>query len=165
MPEPYRICFVCLGNICRSPMAEVVTRSLLEEAELGDRVTVASTGTGDWHIGNPANPGSVRALAARGYDASRHRAQQLTSDRLADYDLLVGLDTANLSDIERLLRRTQPEHRPEVALLRDFVPGGEHGLGVPDPYGMGDAAFQHALDLVEEACRGLIAELGIRLLR
>ncbi|MDQ3476253.1 MAG: low molecular weight phosphotyrosine protein phosphatase [Actinomycetota bacterium] len=165
MAAPYRICFVCLGNICRSPMAEIVTRALLEEAGLGERVTVASTGTGDWHVGNPANPGSVRALAARGYDGSRHRAAQLTAPGLADYDLLVGLDTANVSDMERLLRRTQSEHRPEVALLLDFVPGGERGLGVPDPYGMGDDAFQHALDLVEEACRGLIAELGSRLLR
>ncbi len=140
-------------------MAEVVTRSLLEEAELGDMVTVASTGTGDWHIGNPANPGSLRALAARGYDASRHRAQQLTSDRLADYDLVVGLDTANLSDIERLLHRQGTEHRPAVALLRDFAPDGERGLGVPDPYGMGDEAFEHALDLVEQACRGLVFHL------
>ncbi len=146
-------------------MAEVVTRALLEEAGLAGRVAVASTGTGDWHIGNPAHPGSVRALAARGYDASPHRAQQLTANRLADYDLLVGLDAANLSDIARLLHRRGTEHRPEVALLRDFAADGERGLGVPDPYGMGDDAFEHALDLVEDACRGLIADLGHRLQR
>lgn len=156
---PYRVCFVCLGNICRSPMAEVVTRSLLAGAGLADRVIVSSTGTGDWHIGGPADPGSLRALAARGYDGSRHRARQLTADGLADYDLLVGLDTANLGDIERLLGRRDAAHRPEVALLRDFVPDGAPGLGVPDPYGLGEAAFECALDLVEEACRGLVAHL------
>jgi len=144
-------------------MAEIVTRSLIAEAGLDDRVTVGSTGTGDWHIGNPANAGSVRALSARGYDGSRHRAQQLTAANLADYDLLIGLDTANVADVERLLQRQNDERRPQAALLRDFAPGGPPGLGVPDPYGMGDDAFEHALDLVEDACRGLVDHLRIRL--
>jgi len=141
-------------------MAEVVTRFLIDEAGLAEYVTLSSTGTGDWHIGNPANPGSIQALAARGYDGSRHRARQLTSDRLADYDLLIGLDTANLRDIEALFLGRAETDRPEVALLRDYVPDGAHGLGVPDPYGQGAKAFEHALDLVEEACRGLVARLG-----
>ncbi|MDQ3733273.1 MAG: low molecular weight phosphotyrosine protein phosphatase [Actinomycetota bacterium] len=162
---PYRICFVCLGNICRSPMAEIVTRSLLDEAGLGEQITVRSTGTGDWHIGNAANPGSVRALAARGYDASRHRARQLTATDVADYDLLIGLDSANLRDIEDLFRGRAVADRPEVALLRDFVPDGARGLGVPDPYGQGAEAFEHTLDLVEEACRGLVEHLRGRFSR
>ncbi|CAN5363895.1 low molecular weight protein-tyrosine-phosphatase [soil metagenome] len=144
-------------------MAEVVTRALLDEAGLGEKVIVSSTGTGDWHIGSPANPGSVRALSARGYDGSQHRARQLTSDRLADYDLLIGLDTANIADIGALLDLRDLPDRPEVALLLDFVPDGAPGLGVPDPYGMSDAAFEHALDLVEQACRGLVEHLTARL--
>lgn len=161
---PYRICFVCLGNICRSPMAEVVTRSLLADAGLADRATVSSTGTGNWHIGKSAHSGSVRALAARGYDGSRHRAQQLTTEKLADYDLLVALDTANVIDIETLFDKWGFGERPKVRLLRDYAlrddaPEGALGLGVPDPYGLGDDAFDHALDLVEEACAGLVERL------
>ena len=175
----YRICFVCLGNICRSPMAEVVTRSLLDDAGLADRITVSSAGTGNWHVGRSADPGSVRALAARGYDGSRHRAEQLTIEKLADYDLLVGLDTANVIDIEALFNKWGFAERPEVRLLRDYTlrddalrddaprddalrddaPHSAPGLGVPDPYGLGDDAFDHALDLVEEACAGLVEGL------
>lgn len=143
-------------------MAEVVTQRLIDDAGLADRVAVASTGTGDWHIGRPADAGSVRALAVRGYDGSRHRAQQLSAAGLADYDLLVGLDTANVSDIQDLLGRQVADDLPEVALLRDFAPGGAAGLGVPDPYGMSDDAFEHALDLVEQACRGLVEDLKKR---
>jgi len=165
MSSPYRICFVCLGNICRSPMAEMVTRALITEAGLSEQIQVSSTGTGDWHIGNPANPGSVRALAARGYDASRHRARQLTAADVADYDLLIGLDSANLSDIDDLFDGRDTAGRPEVALLRDFAPDGPRGLGVPDPYGQGALAFEQALDLVEEACRGLVEELAARFSR
>lgn len=146
-------------------MAEAVTRCLLAEAGLADRVTVASTGTGDWHIGNAAHPGSVRALAARGYDGSQHRARQLTAPRIADYDLLIALDTANVKDIEDLFERQDTADRPEVALLLDFVGGGAPGQGVPDPYGMGADAFDHALDLVEQACRGLVGHLADRVER
>jgi len=160
----YRICFVCLGNICRSPMAEVVTRSLLDDAGLADRITVSSAGTGNWHVGRSADPGSVRALAARGYDGSRHRAEQLTIEKLADYDLLVGLDTENVIDIEALFDKGGFAERPEVRLLRDYAlrddaPEGALGLGVPDPYGVGDDAFDHALDLIEAACAGLVERL------
>lgn len=165
---PYRICFVCLGNICRSPMAEFVTRALLEESGLADRVTVSSTGTGDWHIGNPANSGSVRALAGRGHDASQHRARQLTAQMLGDYDLLIGLDTANISDIQRMLARMRAADAadpPDLALLRDFAADGAPGQSVPDPYGQDAPAFEHTLDLVEQACNGLVADLEERFSR
>ncbi len=149
-------------------MAEFVTRALLEESGLADRVTVSSTGTGDWHIGNPANPGSVRALAGRGYDASRHRARQLTAAMLGDYDLLVGLDSANMSDIQRLVARigaADPADPPDLALLRDFAADGAPGQSVPDPYGQDAPAFEHTLDLVERACRGLVDHLSERFAR
>lgn len=162
MSRPYRLCFVCLGNICRSPMADAVTTALLAEAGLADRVRVASTGTGSWHVGGPADPGSVQALAGRGYDGSMHRAAQLTADRIADFDLLVALDRANLRDINRLLDRAVGQHRPEVALLRDYDPDSAAGQDVPDPYGMGPDAFDEVLDLVVAACRGLVAALAER---
>jgi len=143
-------------------MAEVVTRRLLDSAGLSDRIEVSSTGTGDWHIGGPANPGSVRALSKRGYDVSRHRARQLTEPLLADFDLLVALDCANVRDIEHLLDSRAAAERPEVALLRDFAPGERSGLDVADPYGQDDAAFDQTLDVVEQSCHGLVDHLSER---
>ena len=143
-------------------MAEVVTRRLLDSSGLSDRIEVSSTGTGDWHIGGPANPGSVRALSKRGYDVSRHRARQLTEPLLADFDLLVALDCANVRDIEHLLDSRAAAERPEVALLRDFAPGERSGLDVADPYGQDDAAFDQTLDVVEQACHGLVDHLSER---
>ena len=95
---PYRIAFVCLGNICRSPMADVILSSLVEEAGLGDRVEVTSCGTGDWHLGHEMDKRAAAELVARGYDASAHRAQQWQAAWL-DRDLVLAMDEKNLADI------------------------------------------------------------------
>src|SRR4051794_15435385 len=100
--SPYRIVFVCLGNICRSPIAEVVMRSLVGEAGLRDRVEVASAGTGDWHVGRRADERTVDVLARHGYDGSRHRARQFEKDWLDRYDLVLALDRSNLADLRAL---------------------------------------------------------------
>ena len=92
----YRICVVCLGNICRSPTAEVVLREELDRAGLGGRVTVESAGTGDWHIGGPMDSGARAELARRGYDGSAHVARQITADWRGAYDLFVVMDRMNL---------------------------------------------------------------------
>jgi protein-tyrosine phosphatase len=159
--DPYRISFVCLGNICRSPIAEVVLRSLLaEEPALRDRVAVSSAGTGDWHVGGPMDPGSAAVLTARDLDPTTHRAQQMTVDLVGDFDLLVGLDTRNVAALEEMVG---DRRRPLVALLRDFDPDGEPGESVPDPYG-GDAEdFETVYAQVEAACRGLIDRLPVLL--
>jgi protein-tyrosine phosphatase len=159
--DPYRICFVCLGNICRSPIAEVVLRSLLDQHdELRDRVLVSSAGTGDWHVGGPMDRGSAAVLTARGLDPSTHRAQQMTADLIGDFDLLVGLDSANVAALEEMVG---DRRRPLVALLRDFDPDGEPGQSVPDPYG-GDAEdFETVYAQVDAACRGLIDRLPVLL--
>ncbi len=146
-------------------MAEVVTRTLLDKAGLADGIEVSSTGTGDWHVGGSANQGSVRALGLRGYDITHHRARQLTEPLLAELDLLVALDSANLRDIEHLLYGCTFAARPEVALLRDYAPGGRSGLDVADPYGQDDAAFDRTLDVVEQACHGLVDHLSERFAR
>src|SRR4051794_1763965 len=129
--DPYRVVFVCLGNICRSPMAEVVLRSKLEAEGLGGSVVVSSAGTGDWHIGEGADRRTVAALSARGYDASRHRARQFEKDWFDDNDLVVALDRSNLHE----LRAMAPlDRRDEVVLLRSFEPHAGADLDVPDPY-------------------------------
>ena len=128
LPDPrpgearYRICVVCLGNICRSPTAEVVLRDELERAGLGAQVTVESAGTGDWHIGGPMDPGARAELARRGYDGSAHVARQISASWQGGYDLFVVMDRKNLASLRADVRRDAgagPD--PADAVIR---PGG-----------------------------------------
>src|SRR6476619_6997511 len=112
--SPYRIAFVCLGNICRSPIAKVVMRSLVDEAGLGDRVQVASAGTGDWHVGRRADERTLDVLTSHGYDGSRHRARQFEKDWFDDDDLVLALDRSNLADLQAL---AAPDQVDKVQLL------------------------------------------------
>lgn len=156
---PYRICFVCLGNICRSPMAAVVMRKLV--AERGLDVQVDSAGTGSWHIGGGANPPAVQALSRRGYDGSTHVARQFGPTDFADYDLVIGLDRHNVADLRRLA--PDRDQATKIVLLRDFDPIAAAGdRDVADPYGGPDDDFDHALDLVTAACAGLLDRLPLR---
>jgi protein-tyrosine phosphatase len=147
-----RVCFVCLGNICRSPIAEVVMRSLLDEARLGDRVEVASAGTAEWHVGKRADARSLDVLSRNGYDGSAHRARQFERSWFDDYDLVLALDRSNLADLEAL---ASPEHRDKVRLLMSFDPSAGT-TDVPDPYYGGPEGFDDALALIEGACRGVL---------
>jgi protein-tyrosine phosphatase len=150
-PDPYRICLVCLGNICRSPMAEVVLRSALDEAGLADVVTVDSAGTGDWHIGQGMNRGALAALARRGYDGSAHRARQFKPSWFGSRDLVLAMDSANLEDLLAM--------GGEAELFA--TAGGLTGVtDIPDPYG-GDAAdFDYVLGLVEAAAAAIVARVS-----
>jgi len=148
----FRICFVCLGNICRSPIAEIVMRALLVDAGLTDRVDVSSAGTGDWHIGERADPRTVDVLSRHGYDGSSHRAQQFVAAMFADNDLVVAMDKNNLAAL-RLL--APPGREDDVRLLRSFDPDAD-GTDVPDPYYGGADGFDEVLAMVEAACQGLL---------
>lgn len=149
-----RVVFVCSGNICRSPMAEKIFGEHLRLAGLADRVEVASVGTGDWHVGGPADPRAVATLARHGYP-SEHVAAQLTVEH-ADADLLVALDRGHL----RAARRLAGTDR--VRLLRSFDPdaGGNADpdeLDVPDPYYGNRHGFDQVLTMIEAAMPGLLA--------
>src|SRR6266702_8917483 len=100
----YRICLVCLGNICRSPMAEVILREELARAGLAGAVTVESAGTGDWHVGERIYGPAREELARHGYDGSAHRARQIEASWLGGYDLLLAMDASNLADLRRMAR-------------------------------------------------------------
>jgi protein-tyrosine phosphatase len=154
-----RICFVCLGNICRSPTAEAVMQRLIDEAGLTTRVTLDSAGTGHWHAGELADPRSRAAARARGLDIT-HRARQLVAADLERFDLLVAMDHDNLHGIRRL---PGTRSRPEVRLLRSFDPASAAGAAVPDPYAGGADGFDHVLDLCEAACRGLVDHVRAQL--
>jgi protein-tyrosine phosphatase len=158
----YRICFVCTGNICRSPTAEIITRHLAEEAGLADQIHVDSAGTGDWHVGDDADTRALAALRRRGYQPRRHCARQFRPADFADRDLVVALDSGHLRALRQLART--PADAAKVRLLRSFDPAADPAdLDVPDPYYARAAEFDRVLDLVESACRGLLSELRAEL--
>ncbi|MFI6457086.1 low molecular weight protein-tyrosine-phosphatase [Streptosporangium amethystogenes] len=154
----YRICVVCMGNICRSPMAEVVLRKTLDGHGLGDRVTVDSAGTGGWHQGDPMDARAAEMLAGHGYDGSRHRARQFLRDWYGRIDLVLAMDVHNLS----ALRRLAPAGA-DVRLFRSFDPAAPEGSEVPDPYYGEREGFAEVLEMIEAASRGLARHLVITL--
>jgi len=145
---PYRIAVVCLGNICRSPMAAAVLRSKVAAAGLAGEVEVSSAGTGDWHVGATADRRARAALIARGYP-DQHRARQFTARDFADVDLVLAMDSANL----RTLRRIAPAG--DVEKIRLF----DDPVEVPDPYYGHRSDFESVLGQIEAAADRLVAEL------
>lgn len=149
-----RVLFVCLGNICRSPTAEGVLRHQLQVAGLDKRVEVASAGTGDWHVGQPPDSRAQQAAAARGYDLSALRGQQVCAEDFHEYDLILAMDHSNLNNLKRL-QPTDGKAELDLFLRRYQAPVDE----VPDPYYGGDDGFGEVLDLIEHGCRGVIGEV------
>ena len=164
--QPYRVTVVCLGNICRSPLGEVVLRDRVARAGLADLVVVDSAGTGDWHIGHDADPRARSTAIAHGYDMD-HRARQITPDWFADIDLAIAMDESNYADLERLIARSGSD--VELRMMRAFDPDLAHlpephpDLAVPDPYYGGGEDFVTVLRMLERASDGLVAELPKRL--
>ncbi|WP_144709810.1 low molecular weight protein-tyrosine-phosphatase [Curtobacterium pusillum] len=153
----FRVSFVCSGNICRSPMAGIVFAQLAADAGIADRFQVDSAGTGDWHVGEPADERTIAALAARGYDGSRHRARQFDPDRFPDLDLVVALDRSH----ERILRSWAPtmDDAAKVTLLLRYDDAWPQQTDVPDPYYADRHEFDRVLSTVERACRALFRQL------
>jgi protein-tyrosine phosphatase len=157
--QPYRICVVCLGNICRSPMAERVLAAQLDRAGLAGRVIVDSAGTGDWHVGQPMDHRARAELARRGHDGSGHEARQLHPDWVGDYDLLLAMDRSNLAGVAELAAG-QPDLAGRVMLLRAFDPAAAGGAEVPDPYYGSADDYAEVFDLVDAAAKGLVSRLS-----
>ncbi len=154
--EPFRVVFVCTGNICRSPMAEVVFRWFAESSGMRDRVVSTSAGTGDWHVGERADQRTIEALQRRGYDGTRHRARQFGPADFTGNDLVVALDRSH----ERILRgwaRSEAD-TDKIALLLPFDPTART-LDVPDPYYAGPGMFDEVLGMIESASRSLFRQL------
>ncbi|MER6525386.1 low molecular weight protein-tyrosine-phosphatase [Streptomyces sp. NPDC001508] len=149
----YRVCFVCTGNICRSPMAESVFRARTAEAELADLVEVDSAGTGGWHEGDGADPRTVAVLDEHGYDID-HRARRFQPSWFSRLDLVIALDSGHLKALRRLAP-TEEDAR-KVRLLRSYDPGAGDDLDVPDPYYGGLDGFAECLEMVEAASTGLL---------
>lgn len=150
-----KILFVCLGNICRSPMAEGTFRHLVKEQGLEDRVEIDSAGTGAWHVGEPPDRRATAAARHRGIDLSGQKARKVRPDDFEHYDYILAMDQENHMN---LLRMAPDEHRHKVELFLSYAPD-QPEREVPDPYYGGDQGFEHALDLVEAASRGLLDEI------
>jgi len=157
--EPYRICMVCLGNICRSPTAEVVLREELRRAGLDGKVLVDSAGTGDWHLHEPMHPSARAELSRRGLDGSGHRARRIERSWLPGYDLLLAMDGRNLAGLQRMAAG-RDDLAGRIRLLRAFDPDSEPGADVPDPYEGSPEDFVLVYDLVEPAAREVARQLA-----
>lgn len=156
--RPYRIAMVCLGNICRSPMGAVVLADRVAGVGLSDAVAVVSAGTGDWHIGEQADPRARAALRRRGYDGERHRARQFDRSWFTEVDLVLAFDHANVEALTRLA--PDQDARGRVRLLRSFDPEATPADDVvPDPYWGDDQDFDHGLDLIERSVENLLGLL------
>jgi len=156
--EPVRLLFVCLGNICRSPTAEGTMRALAREAGMDGQIELDSAGTGGWHVGAAPDARATAAAAGRGI-ALEGAARRVRAADFDDFDLMIAMDSANLSDLRALA--SDDRQRAKVRLLREFDPAsdGSGDLDVPDPYyGSGDG-FERVLDMVEVSCRGLLAQI------
>jgi protein-tyrosine phosphatase len=151
-----RICFVCLGNICRSPTAEAVMRHLVMQAGLGDRIAIDSAGTGDWHVGHARDHRSRAVGEARGIPLAG-AARQFVPQDFDDFDHVLAMDRSNRAELVRLAR--DDRDRAKVALLRSFDPSAPPDAEVPDPYYGGAHGFEEVFDVCERACRGLLATL------
>jgi protein-tyrosine phosphatase len=149
---PYRVCLVCLGNICRSPMAEAVLKAELDHAGLSGAVEVDSAGTGDWHTGGRMDPRARAELGRRGYDGTSHVARQILPDWLPERDLILAMDGQNLAALRRM---AQPPERDRIRLLRSFDINAHQDAEVPDPYYADGDSFGAVLDFIEAAARGL----------
>jgi protein-tyrosine phosphatase len=161
-PVTLRICFVCTGNICRSPMAEVVLRSMAGAGPLGgrlaDRLEVSSAGTGPWHVGEAMDPRAAAALAAAGYHDPGPRARQFEVAWLDQLDLAICLDRRHRETLRGLAGANA--HKLELLRRFDRTAGGD--LDVPDPYYGGPEDFDRVLATIEAACQGLLVEVARR---
>ena len=153
---PIRIQFVCLGNICRSPLAEAVFRKQVEAAGLSDRFEIASSGTGDWHVGDGADRRMRETARAHGLSLADHTASQFTADDLDAYDHIFAMDKDNQHDILYLDEKDQ--YSGKVRLFREFDPQPDD-FQVPDPYHGGREGFEKVYAIVERTSRKLLDQL------
>ena len=156
-----RILFVCMGNICRSPMAEGVFQKLLEQRGLADRVLIDSAGTHAYHVGKSPDPRAVRAAGERGIDLGKLRARQVERGDFEAFDLVLVMDEHNY---DTLVFTCASQHRHKLDYLLDYAPHlGTRNL--PDPYYGGEIGFERVLDMIEDACEGLLGHLQDQMLR
>ena len=151
-----RVLFVCMGNICRSPLAQGVFEDVLRREGLEGEVSVDSAGTGAWHVGSPPDERALSAASLRGVDISSQRARRIKPEDCQNFDYVLTMDEENYRAVAGLCRGS--------AVVRPFLDFATDSLetAVPDPYYGGPDGFEHVLDLVEEASEGLLEDIRER---
>ena len=156
MPKP-SILFVCLGNICRSPLAEGVLRAVLAERNMAERIDLDSAGTGAWHAGSAPDPRSIAIAARNGIDISGQRARKVHAEDFSRFDLILGMDHSNVET----LRAMAPQDAPgQVHLFLGFA--GSGNLEVPDPYFGGASGFDDVYRMIRVASEAVAERLEAR---
>ncbi len=156
-PDITRVLFVCLGNICRSPAAEIIFRATVERAGLSHAFDIDSCGTGSWHVGQKPDRRMLAALERAGYSWGGHRARTFSRADFSRFDLIIPQDNSNEEDILALARNVEDAAR--VLPMRHWFPEECRETGVPDPYYGGDAGFDTVVSLLERSCVRLLAQL------
>jgi len=153
MTEPTRVLFVCLGNICRSPLAEAIFNHMISERGISNRFIVDSCGTGGWHEGNPADPRSIQVGAKNGISVDSIARQFMDSD-IKGHDLVLAMDRSNERNLVKL--GVDPEL---IRRMRSYDPSTPDGPDVPDPYYGGDDGFDKVYEMLVRSCEGILNSL------
>ena len=154
-PESISVLFVCMGNICRSPLAHGYFAHLVREAGLSGKILIDSAGTHAYHVGNPPDPRSQDTAQRRGVDLSEQRARQVNRGDFEKFDYVLAMDRDNLSILRE---QCPPQHMGKVRLFMEFARGLPE-KEVPDPYYGGASGFERVFDMVEAAAEGLLADI------
>lgn len=152
-----KVLFVCLGNICRSPMAEAVMRHFVEQEGLSHLIKVDSAGTGDWHIGKPPHEGTRKLLDEKVISYAGMKARQVRAEDLYDFTYILCMDNQNFKDVQRVFKQAAGEGQQGKVITFMSLVTGAHVTEVPDPYYTGN--FEEVYQLVEQGCRTLLAEI------
>jgi len=152
MPDQHTVLFVCLGNICRSPLAHGIFQHLVDHSNLADKFHIDLCGTGDWHVGNPPDPRSIQTASIYGIDITHQRARQF--DPNSDIERFTHIIPMDASNKKNLIKLGVPE--PKLTLMRAYDPTLKTPQDVPDPYYGGNDGFDKVYHMLTRACQGLL---------
>ena len=160
MNSTVEVCFVCLGNICRSPLAQGVFETLVKQEGLQDRIIISSAGVGNWHVGNPPDPRMQQTAQDHGIQLNS-RACQFQGSDFKKMDLVLAMDHSNLSALQQM--RPAPELEDKLFLFRSFDPHHNNDLDVPDPYYGDGKGFETVYQIVDRTCPKVLDHLKTQL--
>ena len=160
MNSTVKVCFVCLGNICRSPLAQGVFEALVKEEGLQDRIIISSAGVSAWHVGNPPDARMQQTARDHGIHLNS-RARQFQSSDFEQMDLVLAMDLSNLSALKQM--SSEPELQHKLFLFRSFDPQHNNDLEVPDPYYGGGKGFETVYQIVDRTCPNVLDHLKAQL--